>query len=315
MTSIRRFTLLLSAAATLSGCTHLPQQPLVAHQVSADYMATGGPDGARALIYGGVTLLELESHPALLSAQDASGESVRYERVGRFYRFDRALDRFTVWLNGDPVRFDAIPVTRVFSAPASDDGDRAEKLSAALPSDPELQALLDLSVQQRHEIDALIAQATTGPDGTDDDLDRIRSRASRQNDRLTDAGAVVVHVVFQTASTVFQPHPMVADALIKAAHAADRINLRGRTDSRVAGPSDPRIARDRALSARRFLIENGVGSAKIGVYSLAAGDFAAPSSSPEGRAINRRVELEFIGPRIAALGSQAITVAEQGSPQ
>ena len=315
MTSIRRFTLVIGAAAALSGCTHLPQQSLVAHQVSADYMATGGPDGTRALIYGGVTLLELESHPALLSAQDASGESVRYERVGRFYRFERALDRFTVWLNGDPVRFDAIPVTRVFSAPGADDDVRAEKLAEALPNDAELLALLDLSAQQRTEIDALITQATIGPAGADDDLDKIRRRASRQDGRITDAGAVVVRVGFPTGSTVFQPAPTLADALIKAAHAADRINLRGRTDSKVAGPSDPRIARDRALAARRFLIENGVAPSKIGVYSLAAGDFSAPSSSPEGRAINRRVELEFISPRITALGSQAITVAEQGSPQ
>lgn len=104
----------------------------------------------------------------------------------------------------------------------------------------------------------------------------------------------VVHVTFPTGSIEFKPKPEVAKTIAEQAKVAKQIIVRGRTDSRVAGSFDGPMALGRALAARNFLIAHGVSPEKIRVFSKAAGDFVAPNDTPEGRAVNRRVEIEFV---------------------
>lgn len=96
--------------------------------------------------------------------------------------------------------------------------------------------------------------------------------------------AAIVRVSFPTSSTDFKPSADVARVLVSSAKEAQAINVRGRTDARIAGPADAKIALDRALSARKFLVNNGIDGKKIKVFSTAAGDFTAPNLTDEGRA-------------------------------
>jgi outer membrane protein OmpA-like peptidoglycan-associated protein len=48
------------------------------------------------------------------------------------------------------------------------------------------------------------------------------------------------------------------------------------------------------LAARNFLVKNGVLAEKINVFSQKGGRLIAPNIT-KGRALNRRVEIEFFG--------------------
>jgi outer membrane protein OmpA-like peptidoglycan-associated protein len=82
-------------------------------------------------------------------------------------------------------------------------------------------------------------------------------------------------------------------ALIDAARQAPLVMLRGRTDATRDNPIDTRLAQQRAESARALLAAGGVDPARIRVTWQGAGDTVAPTDTAEGRALNRRVEIEL----------------------
>lgn len=320
---LARIGLYLAAAGLFTACAYVPPKEDAARRVSPDYMATGGVEDARAYVYGSVTLLEFgNATPAFVTVRDASGESVEYERVGRYYRLARALDNFTVWANGQSVTFAAPMTTRVFSAPiaaapvAADEAKAPEvvkvaalEVPASKPGDEDVAALLKLCENQLADVRRLLEQASTNPKATGQELFDVNARLDEIEARMVTAAAAIVKVSFPTGSTAFKPSPEVAEVLIASGKAADRVNVRGRTDSRVAGPLDAKMALGRAMAARKFLVDHGVSADKIRVFSQADGDFAAPNVTKEGRALNRRVEIEFVNARIAELKGQSVKLA------
>jgi outer membrane protein OmpA-like peptidoglycan-associated protein len=105
--------------------------------------------------------------------------------------------------------------------------------------------------------------------------------------------SAIVFFTFPRYSTAFNPGSEIATVLIQSAKTADHINISGHTDAQVAGPRDAKIALGRALAARNFLVKNGVAE-KINVFSHESGRLIAPNIT-KGRALNRRVEIEFFG--------------------
>ena len=101
-------------------------------------------------------------------------------------------------------------------------------------------------------------------------------------------------VTHATASTVFVPGELET-ALLEAARSSQQIVIRGRTDAVKANPVDQRIAMGRAKEAMRFLLANGVPRVLITVRCLSAGGYATENITPEGKARNRRVEIETFG--------------------
>jgi outer membrane protein OmpA-like peptidoglycan-associated protein len=95
--------------------------------------------------------------------------------------------------------------------------------------------------------------------------------------------------------------------LIKAARSAKSVWIRARTDAQVSDPLEARIALDRSLHARSFLITHGVAAQKIRTWYRSSGDFIAEDVSAEGRALNRRVDIEVRGLDTMALAALAAT--------
>jgi outer membrane protein OmpA-like peptidoglycan-associated protein len=87
----------------------------------------------------------------------------------------------------------------------------------------------------------------------------------------------------------------VADKKILAAWTknAELVEVRGRTDGLRPAPGDEAIARERAVSVRRWLVRQGFAADKVNVNYVSAGDYAADNNTPEGRSQNRRVEVHF----------------------
>jgi len=316
-----RLALALAVSAVLSACAYVPLNQAAARRVSPDYTASGSIEDARAYVYGDHTVIEFDrAEPAFLLVRDQTGESVKVEKVGRLYRLDRRLDSFTLWLNGSSATFTAAVVTRVFSAPVAapvaapvvaepEPVKVAPESAKAAPEDVDVSALLKLSEKQLEEVRQVLAAANKNPKATGAELYAVNARLDEIEARLVTAAAAIVRVSFPTASTDFKPSPDVARVLIASAKDAQAINVRGHTDARIAGPADAKIALGRALAARKFLVDNGIDGKKISVFSTAAGDFTAPNLTNEGRAVNRRVEVEFVNSRIADLKGQAVKLA------
>jgi outer membrane protein OmpA-like peptidoglycan-associated protein len=83
------------------------------------------------------------------------------------------------------------------------------------------------------------------------------------------------------------------DPLGTAARAANRIYLHGHTDAYVASETGTELAIRRAVEVRRLLISLNVEPERIRLFYRGAGNFVANNGTPEGKALNRRVEIEL----------------------
>lgn len=109
--------------------------------------------------------------------------------------------------------------------------------------------------------------------------------------KVTSSG-VVIRVFHPWAKTEFEPSDAVAQALRANTRGARTIEVRGMTDSPVVNPIDRLIAMERAEKARNWLIQNGVDPTKIRTKYFSAGNFLSENKTEEGRALNRRVEVD-----------------------
>ena len=103
-----------------------------------------------------------------------------------------------------------------------------------------------------------------------------------------------VHSIhFEFGSTRVAIPVDVTAAMVEEAKAAPLVLLRGRTDGASDSPAESRIARERAAAVRDHLVSAGVDATRIRTTYQPFGDHAADNSKPEGRAGNRRVEIEI----------------------
>lgn len=110
---------------------------------------------------------------------------------------------------------------------------------------------------------------------------------------VTNSSGVVIRVFHPFARTEFEPSEQVAQALRASVRGADQIEVRGHTDSNVVNPIDKLIAIERAEKARTWLINNGAEGSKIRTKYFTAGNFLVENKTPEGRSMNRRVEIDI----------------------
>lgn len=104
---------------------------------------------------------------------------------------------------------------------------------------------------------------------------------------------VVYTLHFEHASSRVQLPADVEAALMDSARQAHWIVLRGRTDGRQDSPADSRIAKDRAEAVKDRLVGAGIDPARIRSTYQPSGDHAADNTTPAGRSLNRRVEIEL----------------------
>jgi outer membrane protein OmpA-like peptidoglycan-associated protein len=82
-------------------------------------------------------------------------------------------------------------------------------------------------------------------------------------------------------------------ALIAAARNAPLILLRGRTDGAADTTAASRIAHQRAIAVRDYLVAAGVDPSRIRTTHQPTGDHVADNNSAVSKGMNRRVEIEI----------------------
>jgi outer membrane protein OmpA-like peptidoglycan-associated protein len=304
----------IATSSLLAACSTFSPGAGPTYRVGPDYTATGSVNGVKAYVYGERTLIQYERTPFLLSIKDVNGQSVGYELEGQFYRLDRKLTDFTARADLlkatsfhllQPQQPKKPDVATVVSKPAPipapivavyNEPETKPPVKLTNQEDAELLALLAAAQRQLTEVRASVEHGATDLAS----LERLHARLDQIQGRLNKASSSMLMVYFERYKTNFQPSPEVAELLVSVAKTADLVKVRGRTDSVVPGSMDGKIAKARALSARSYLVDRGVDPAKIEVSALAAGDFIAPNT-PEGKTLNRRVEIEFVSQRLGTL--------------
>ena len=136
-------------------------------------------------------------------------------------------------------------------------------------------------------------------------LERLASRQQALAAIQVPQANSVFTVRFEFGSTRVVVPADAASALIEDARSAPLVLLRGRTDGATDAPAESRIARERANAVRDYLVGAGVDPARIRATYQPAGDHAADNSSPSGKGMNRRVEIEVYRALPVAASSSA----------
>jgi len=297
MKAALKLTLAAALVATLTSCTSPQQSSEFFRPTQPAYASAGDSSDVVAFVYGKRTVLEFASSPFFLNVTDEKGRSVDFERDGRFVRLHRQLGAFTASVNGRSIKFTPLP--------------QAKQIAGSMPAidpirlDPdatpaEQAAVLATAMAQSKEIKRILA-GMKGKKASAKTLERLHARLDMMEAQL--GSLAMLQVTFPVRGTEFKPREDLARVLVPAAKAAYAVNLKGRTDAKVAGLDDASIALERALSARKYLVDRGVKAEKIRVSSLAEGDFVAPHWTKEGRARNRRVEVELLAEPVKAVAA------------
>jgi outer membrane protein OmpA-like peptidoglycan-associated protein len=101
----------------------------------------------------------------------------------------------------------------------------------------------------------------------------------------------IVHFAFN--STQVSIPTAEASALVEEAKVAPLVLLRGRTDGMADSSAESRIAQARANAVRDYLVASGVDPTRIRTTHQPSGDHLADNRNPQGRSLNRRVEIEL----------------------
>lgn len=124
---------------------------------------------------------------------------------------------------------------------------------------------------------------------------------------------LLVPVLFAFGSTQVSVPDADATRIVEEARTAPLVVLRGRTDGTAESPSESAIARQRAAAVEAWLVQSGVDRARIRTTWQPIGDHAADNSTPGGRTLNRRVEIEIYraAPIVTAAGAPDTTLAHR----
>ena len=245
--------------------------------------------------------------PAALQVFDGEGKPLAYQRIGQNAVLPGLYSPVRVQIGPTSATVKSTvpvvtkePIQQPTPEPAA---------AATVPADTNTELLaaraaLKLAEKQIAELRAELDKMKAT--GSAQEAKDIGTKLDRLENLVAEAASVILRVEFGFASADFKPTDDVARVLVPAAKAADRINLRGFTDSTVIDEDNKRIALARALAARQYLIGQGVDAKKIRAFYNSAGGFVADNSTPEGRAKNRRVDIELVNTKLATL-SQATT--------
>lgn len=295
-------------AVTLASCaTSGKVEQKLSWKASADYEATGIPPEVGVYLYGGKTLLELPRSGYGITVKDKNGETIKPEIIGKYARFDKKLEWFTVEFNGKKATYNLIQKINENKLDESN-----YVTTKAYTSEP---VVATSSKPNDAELDALIADSDRQLTYIQNELDRLKIEINNETTnfepyyqrlallkaRLNETSSALVIVTFDYNKSNFEIDENTGKLLIIAASSAEKVIIRGRTDSIKPSTINSKVARKRAESARNYLVAHGISSKKIKILSLPSGDFVVPSVTDDTKAENRRVEIEITNSRFNEL--------------
>ncbi|WP_417519380.1 OmpA family protein [Marinobacter sp.] len=121
----------------------------------------------------------------------------------------------------------------------------------------------------------------------------MNNQALANTDSHRDPVSSTVSVSFDSGDSTFQADP-TNRAILDAAKTASMVIVSGRTSTDIPSKRDEMLALKRALSARDYLVSQGVSPLKIMLNYASASDYRVDNDTPEGKYINQRVDIKII---------------------
>jgi len=123
-------------------------------------------------------------------------------------------------------------------------------------------------------------------------LKQLKSEIEEIQTAINGVTATLLRAHFASGSALLALSADAKSTLLAAAARADEIRIRGGTDNSGSVVVNERLARERADSMRRLLIDGGIAAEKLQTSS-SHGEYIATNSTVAGRAQNRRVDVVF----------------------
>jgi outer membrane protein OmpA-like peptidoglycan-associated protein len=170
-------------------------------------------------------------------------------------------------------------------------GSGAEEGAPWLPAELAAARAEILRAQQRLSgLSAELDKASRGEPSAS--LRQLRSEIEEIQTAINGVSATLLRAHFASGSALLALSAEAQTAILAAAARADEIRIRGGTDNVGSVTINDRLARERAESMRRLLIDGGIAAEKVQTSS-SQGEYIATNSTVAGRAQNRRVDLMF----------------------
>jgi OmpA-OmpF porin, OOP family len=112
---------------------------------------------------------------------------------------------------------------------------------------------------------------------------------------LDDAGHVALYgIYFDTDKATLRPDSeatLVQIRKLLAARPAMKLEIQGHTDNTGTRPHNDTLSQERAAAVKAWLAAHGIDGGRLTTKGYADTKPVAPNGTPQGRALNRRVEL------------------------
>ncbi len=276
---------------------------------------------AKPYVFEGRTVLEFSSIPRGVTVRDPSGHELLTETSGRFVKLSGIVENFSVFLDGREM---------AVIMPTSNSTRRVDP-----PSKSHQPSFAALNVQtQLHHLQAEVAklkQQLAQAAGTTTARREANLGASSMDSASkpsVPADPPMLTPLVSTSQTVPPSHVVVfglskgAKRLVLGARDRSRllestkhyqsVVIHAYTSAGTATAASRRLARDRALEARQFLLDHGMDASRIQTRFSASRQFAVSNRTPKGQARNRRVEFRFLMAKVPV--PQNLSGAEPKQP-
>lgn len=188
------------------------------------------------------------------------------------------------------------PSSYSYAVPKSPERVAAAKAGQGNPAQlpPDLAAQRAIILQAQAQLTAVQKRLNDPKPKTPQALAAINRELDELETLVNGLQAKMVRVYFASGRSDMALSAPAKSVLLEHARQADKVVIRGRTDSIGAPDANNRVAWARANAAKQVLLTMGVPEPRIEIDRTALTDYIAPNNTKEGRARNRRVEFVFV---------------------
>jgi len=283
------------AFAFLCGCGTTPP---ISPSIAFNYKTTnaGGVGIVQVFEMGGNTVVQIknlqEKAPLILAEGNTQ---LQYKMMGETAVLPGIVKHFTVVSSGTWAQ-----VIRQTGAEAATEAGKMPPMAPingkSLASDEEIRNQIAAMKAEIARLKASMGQSTSDVPAVGLPDAQVVQEPKRPNYAPISSvkESTTLRVTFKNNSSDFEPRTAMARKLLDLAEQASEISVTGYTDSAQQNPASTALAKGRAISARQYLIANGIDKSKISVAYKPSGGFIADNSTKDGRDENRRVEIELL---------------------
>jgi outer membrane protein OmpA-like peptidoglycan-associated protein len=250
------------------------------------------------------TYLQFQGAMRDLRIRGANDQALPFRRDTPYVTLDGVYDRLVVSVDANSASIVNRAIDTVTKSPVVDPlpvEQRSQNTVADAPNLPRLAAVgIPESVQTMQsnlrvaELNREISQLETRIERLSAQLEQAHQGGSAANLYLRSLGVAPRLVMqFEGNSAEARVDNNLLAPLGAAGRAANRIYLHAHTDAFVASNTGTDLAIRRAVAVRQLLLTQQVSPERVRLFYRGVGNFIANNATVEGKAMNRRVEIEF----------------------